>query len=331
MAKILLLLFTLFLSTYHSFAQSYEGRIENCEYCNEWHKPPLYVHLSFKNNNGQITGSYYYKHVGNDIQIKGKEQGDSLLLQEFNNGKITGHFHAKKVKNELKGFWISADKKTQFPFFATLDKYPTDFKVIRKVKEQSVKCGHCRSTALYLIGDFSQETKNTFASNYDFRECDIEEDTCWCDKGLSTNTIKDADFDNPFFICVAIWRSDYLCGAGANNDFRYSLFDLTQGKTIGLKEVLTDEGVEQIRLWINSEIREYFDGNEFYLERYPIQKNEIFRLNEFYFTEEGISFFLAAPGAVTNIIQMEDISFSYDQIKSYLKKNNGVYQFIESR
>ena len=65
------------------------------------------------------------------------------------------------------------------------------------------------------------------------------------------------------------------------------------------------------------------------LERFTVKSDELYRLSDFYFTENGISFFFSAPGAMTNIIQMEDIEFSYEKIKKLLKKDNAVYSFVK--
>lgn len=330
--KKVFILTILFFAFFISYAQKeihYDGLIKNCKYCSDWDTPPLYVYLDLVQNNNKVKGTYYYKHVGTKIKVKGKIEGDSLFLEEFHNHKITGFFKAKFVKNSLNGFWFSADKKKKFPFESEKDNFPTDYQILCKTTQAVSDCMTNSVSPLILQGNLPENTITKFnkfhALSFDENHCEEGEMPCH----MSTNTISSVPFKNTFFISTSQFESNYFCGAGADNHINYYVFDIQQSKILSLKDLLSDKNIEVIRGLVNEEISFYFDGDEYNLERFLVKYNELERLEDFYFTEDGIAFFLAAPGAMTNIIQMEDIEFSYEKIKKLLKKDNAIYFFVK--
>lgn len=330
--KKVFILTTLFFAFFISSAQKkmhYDGLIKNCEYCSDWDNPPLYVYLDLVQNNNQVKGTYYYKHVGIKIKVKGKIKGDSLFLKEFHNNKITGFFKAKFDKNNLNGCWISADKNKKIPFESEKDNFPTDYQILCKTEKASSDCMTCSVSPLIIQGNLPTNTITKFnefhALSFDENDCEEGEMPCQ----MRTNTISYVPFKNTFFISTSQFESNYFCGAGADNHISYDVFDIQKAKILALEDLFSDKNIEVIRGLVNEEISFYFDGDEYNLERFLVKYNELERLEDFYFTEDGIAFFLAAPGAMTNIIQMEDIEFSYEKIKSILKKDNGVSSFVK--
>ncbi len=329
-------LFTLVLFSFISFAQkvNYEGVIETNDYHDMWHDPALGISLTLtKQDDGfKVEGSYYYTHIGTDIPLIGVEKKDSLILiEQTKEGVKTGTFRLKKGKEKLVGIWQNTDKTKKFKVEVTINKFPTTYKVLEKRKETPKKCITYVTTALELKGEgLADSVVSSFNDLYshgnDFDDWDDNGD-CFCQ--MSSNNVLGVCFANDHFISIGNWNSSYMCGAGAINNFEYHIFDLHTGTDIGLNEIFTQKGLKTLRKKVNKEIEAYFDDDKEEIKRFWIQDDEINRLGDFYFTEEGISFFLAAPGAITNIIQMEDISFTYDEVKPLLNKKTSIYKFVK--
>lgn|GEM_PF-1687734 len=90
----------------------YEGNINN----------NLKIIMSLYPSENEIVGSYFYGKERKEIQLKGKLDGNNIILSEYNeNGKNTGTFQGKMDANEkVEGTWTSADGKRKYPFTLTL-------------------------------------------------------------------------------------------------------------------------------------------------------------------------------------------------------------------
>lgn len=83
----------------------------------------LKIMMSLYPSGNEIIGSYFYDKERKEIQLKGKLDGNNIVLSEYDeNGKNTGIFQGKMDANEkVEGTWISADGKRKYPFTLTLE------------------------------------------------------------------------------------------------------------------------------------------------------------------------------------------------------------------
>lgn len=90
----------------------YEGSINN----------NLEIKMSLYPSENEIVGSYFYDKERKEIQLKGKLEGNNIVLSEYDeNQKNTGTFKGTMDINEkIEGTWISADGKKSYPFILTL-------------------------------------------------------------------------------------------------------------------------------------------------------------------------------------------------------------------
>ncbi len=80
---------------------NYKGKIGN----------NLDVTFRLNNNNGKVTGFYYYDKIGVDINIVGKISGSEILLYELNDKNDTvAIIKANIKKNNIIGNWFNAKK-----------------------------------------------------------------------------------------------------------------------------------------------------------------------------------------------------------------------------
>ena len=80
----------------------YEGQIDG--------KYKIYV--SLKNDNGALSGKYYYDSQRKLLDVSGRQVGDSLLLKESYKSKITGYWDVVKTGVTITGEW--KNKKNTF-------------------------------------------------------------------------------------------------------------------------------------------------------------------------------------------------------------------------
>ena len=79
----------------------------------------LQIVLSAETQDENISGSYFYRRIGTDIQISGTQDGDQFEFSEKDeNGKITGNFSGKIFSNgdSLSGEWKNPDGSKTFAF-----------------------------------------------------------------------------------------------------------------------------------------------------------------------------------------------------------------------
>jgi hypothetical protein len=90
----------------------YEGSINN----------NLEIKMSLYPSGNEIVGSYFYDKERKELQLKGKLEGNNIVLSEYDeNQKNTGTFKGTMDINEkVEGTWISADGKKSYPFILTL-------------------------------------------------------------------------------------------------------------------------------------------------------------------------------------------------------------------
>ena len=62
-----------------------------------------------KDENGNVTGSYYYTKYKSPISISGEYDGTTMTLEERTNGNLTGRFIGRSTSDGFDGIWESAD------------------------------------------------------------------------------------------------------------------------------------------------------------------------------------------------------------------------------
>lgn len=90
----------------------YEGSINN----------KLKIKMSLYSTENEIVGSYFYESERKEIQLKGKLEGNNIVLSEYDeSGKNTGTFQGTMDTNEkVEGTWTNPDGKKSYPFTLTL-------------------------------------------------------------------------------------------------------------------------------------------------------------------------------------------------------------------
>jgi len=80
----------------------------------------LKVSFQIKNNNGQITGFYFYQKIGVDIKIVGELKGQVLNVYELDhNNDTTAVIKATVCDSIINGEWINAKSKKRYPLKLT--------------------------------------------------------------------------------------------------------------------------------------------------------------------------------------------------------------------
>lgn len=74
----------------------------------------VYFHMS--NDNGNLTGFYFYRKTGIDIEITGNIKEDNLTIYELNYKKdTTAVIKGKMANSQITGKWISATSNKEYP------------------------------------------------------------------------------------------------------------------------------------------------------------------------------------------------------------------------
>ena len=72
------------------------------------------------NNDGHISGFYYYKKIGIDIKVVGTVVADSLLAYELNYKNDTLAIIKGKIEDSaINGVWVNAKNKKEYPLLIT--------------------------------------------------------------------------------------------------------------------------------------------------------------------------------------------------------------------
>ena len=73
---------------------------------------------------GKVTGAYFYQSQQKEIELKGSKEGDQIELDEYVDGEITGHFSGVIEIGSLwtiVGEWTSPDESKSIDFFIVED------------------------------------------------------------------------------------------------------------------------------------------------------------------------------------------------------------------
>ena len=92
-----------------NFVKTFEGEISK----------KFDIIMKLTSDNGIVSGTYYYKKVGENIQLKGElKSNGELQLNEFdNNGNQTGIFKGKIIENsKIEGKWSKPNGDNEMTF-----------------------------------------------------------------------------------------------------------------------------------------------------------------------------------------------------------------------
>lgn len=92
------------------FTKTFEGQIEN----------KYDIQMKLISNNGNITGYYFYKNIGDNIEIKGNvDSQGKISISEFDKkGNQTGAFKGEMLnENKIQGTWSKPNGSNSKPFF----------------------------------------------------------------------------------------------------------------------------------------------------------------------------------------------------------------------
>lgn len=115
------------------FVKTFEGQINNKHD----------IVLKITSNNGQITGNYFYKTVGTDIQVKGNldNHGEFTLNEYDSKGNQTGLFRGTIVNNnKIEGNWSkpNGDQAMSFVLIESNSQYESSKTQINDEKYKSI-------------------------------------------------------------------------------------------------------------------------------------------------------------------------------------------------
>ena len=109
-----------------NFVKTFEGKISD----------KFDIIMKLTSENGIVNGVYYYKKVGENIQLKGDIQNGELLLNEYdNNGNQTGIFKGKIIENsKIEGNWSkpNGEKEMTFKVFESNTSYTSEQNSIKE-------------------------------------------------------------------------------------------------------------------------------------------------------------------------------------------------------
>jgi hypothetical protein len=89
------------------FVKTFEGKL-NGKY---------EVVMKITSNGGSLSGHYFYKSKGGNIELKGSLNDESISLEEFDaKGNQTGTFTGAVEGNTIKGTWSKPNGSSQMPF-----------------------------------------------------------------------------------------------------------------------------------------------------------------------------------------------------------------------
>jgi hypothetical protein len=115
------------------FVKTFEGQIND----------KLDIVLKVTSNNGQITGNYFYKTVGTDIQVKGNlDNTGKITLNEYDSkGNQTGLFSGTFLNNsKIEGNWSkpNGDRSMSFVLIESNSQYESSKSQINEEKYESL-------------------------------------------------------------------------------------------------------------------------------------------------------------------------------------------------
>lgn len=98
-----------------SFSLTFQGSMRR-ELKNKKLELPVQFDLVIAEGSGEVKGSYFYRKIGQRIELSGTYNGKILSLTERDNqtGKISGIFTMEFSEGQLSGIWNKADGKDTF-------------------------------------------------------------------------------------------------------------------------------------------------------------------------------------------------------------------------
>jgi hypothetical protein len=208
--------------TYLNKSKAYEGKINN--------KYDIVIDLFF-NEDKTITGSYFYKNIGKDIEIKGNVVNGKIILHEYDHkGKSTGVFIGKinQIGDYIDGNWSrpNGDKSTSFYFNEISQEDKEKHQLINAINALT---SNNKSNQFYFI--VLQKVDVAFMERYnlvsDINEVNnynnetkyrlLDDFTKQCSKTTTSKLIKRDIFIFDSYEKASIEREKYIIGGKANS------------------------------------------------------------------------------------------------------------------
>ncbi|HEY6160370.1 MAG TPA: hypothetical protein VI112_04080 [Bacteroidia bacterium] len=282
-------------------------------------------------NGDSLSGNYYYSGIGKDISLNGRLKGNNITITETYDSVVTGVFTGFYYRgaDSIAGTWTGKKGRKKLHFHLERREW-VDYRIIYRNKGRTE--GDWGWNWIEMLGNPDTVAQRKFNA--------LDENTAVAPGAIwgpgfdrdstqySFAKLTTVDLAAPGFISFEVFHSDYLGGMGANNDIEHYLFDFESQGFLTLNELLREDtsSEEILGKWIETEIKRRGDWDNWQADY--VSNSDGFPGNDFYFANDGVYFFFPRPGAVTNILGIEDVRIPYDKMVLILAKNTEEYKWV---
>jgi hypothetical protein len=295
---------------------------------------PLVMKLHF--NSDTLSGLYYYSEIGKDISLNGRSKGNVITLNEMYDAVPTGTFKGVYYRkaDSISGMWMRKKDRKQFHFHLERTEW-VDYKIISR--NTGKKDGDWGWEWIEMRDNPDTLVQNRFNSlEENSSEAPGEEWGPGYDGDSTLYTfakMTSTSLAAPGFISFEVFHSDYLGGMGGNNSIAHYHFNFAKQDFLRLGDLLRKDTAADAVLddWIEKEIRrrgDWENWSEDYLSKYGPEESPD---GDFYFASDGVYFFFPRPGAITNILGIEDVRIPYEKMITIMDPGTDEYRWMKRK
>ncbi len=321
------------------WSKSFDGLIDG--------KYQIYMRLN--NKNGTLSGYYFYKSAGKDLQLRGKisENGEVHVKEINSKDKTTGIFTGELKKNLFKGTWENADRTKKFSFSLEKKTYSTNCDEVTMKKEKlkliddelmtvtvpkvSAANKGLQKRLSYLLSAEKLTGRTVDGLNELIKEYK---------ENMMPHGIVEYDYDVNYNKNCLLSLTGVKVTLGAH--FYYYQeninLELSSGLDVQITDIIKKDKMEQLAELCNQKLQEAINNtiDADYLKDTPdlvnmLKSNKftVNNLSQFIIRDDNLVFFYdyALPHVYRHATPDTDISFHFDDLKDYAKPD-GALHFI---
>ena len=319
----------------------------------------LNVTMDIAYDGSSFTGTYYYDKKGEPISITGSiDSSGKANITEDVNGNTTGTFIGEFSTSSFVGTWISSDKKNSFPFelkedytdgalnfdayfredsvvlFDTMKNSPsgklTQFFLIpspassidSSFRKKIFQASFGKKQAKTDVNAIMENDVKLYAKDYLENRKDFDATYGTYSYNWENSTRSGVIYNEGGILSVTSFFYEYSGGAHGNYGEGYTVFDVSGGDTIGIKDIFAPGFENKLNTIIEQRVKsEYKIPQGGSLEEAGfLVEDGIKYTDNFYLTKSGIGFLYNPYEIAAYSLGQIKVFIPYNELKPILKK-----------